>query len=176
MQNILVIDDDTLVGGLLEAHLKDEGYQVQVVQRGDDGVAAATVTKPDLILLDVMLPDATGYQICKQLRTLVQNVPIIMMSGVARYANQKTYAMERGANDYLVKPFEIIEVGDLVHSYLRKDNQPPVAPRKTLEAKAKPEAKPVEQPPMAQAPALDEGSLDDVRRYLNNVLNNKGNP
>jgi DNA-binding response OmpR family regulator len=133
----------------------------------------------------VMLPDSTGYQICSRLRQIdaVRNVPIIMMSGVACYPNQKTFAMERGANEYLTKPFQIIEVGDLVNSYLRKESQHPI-PKPMPQATPMPELKPaapMPEPsmttPETQAPDStmdeDEGILE-LRAFLNDAINNRG--
>src|SRR3954467_722670 len=110
MANVLVIDDDPSLTHLLSLHLSDEGHRVQAFQRGSDGLDAALREPPDLILLDVMLPDITGFQLCSKLRlnSQTKRIPIIMMTGVARYPNQRAFAMERGADEYLLKPFEIL--------------------------------------------------------------------
>jgi four helix bundle protein len=120
MANILVIDDDLEIGKLLQMHLTDEGHHVQLTHMGEEGLTRAVEHIPDLIMLDVFLPDYTGFQICKQLRKTpgTQNVPIIMMTGAARFPNQQMYGFERGANEYISKPFNIVEVGELVHKYI----------------------------------------------------------
>ena len=129
MAKVLIIDDDTQVAGVLKAHLTEEGYEVFVAHTGAEGLAEARRGQMDLIMLDVMLPDATGFQLCKELRRspATQSTPIIMMSGVARYPNQKVFGLERGANEYLLKPFQIVEVGDMVNSYIRPGHARSVA-------------------------------------------------
>jgi DNA-binding response OmpR family regulator len=119
MANVLVIDDDPSVTQLLTMHLSDEGHKVRSAHRGQEGLDAALKEPPDLILLDVMLPDITGFQLCTKLRrsTETKRIPIIMMTGVARYPNQRAFAMERGADEYLLKPFEILHLGELVQYY-----------------------------------------------------------
>jgi DNA-binding response OmpR family regulator len=125
MANVLIIDDDVQVTRMLESFLKEEGHAVRVAHQGDQGVQEALAQKPDLIFLDVMLPDATGFQLCSRLRenASLHDVPIFMMTGVAKNDSQRGFAMERGANEYLHKPFEVIEVGDLVRSYIRGDKK-----------------------------------------------------
>jgi DNA-binding response OmpR family regulator len=120
MAKVLIIDDDVHITRLLQTHLSDEGFEVTVAHRGEDGLAKALEAAPDLIMLDVMLPDATGFQMCSRFRRTpaTRSTPIIMMTGVAKYPNQQVYALERGANEYLLKPFRILEVGELVHSYV----------------------------------------------------------
>src|SRR5438067_2189763 len=115
MANILIIDDDVQVSQMLQSHLTELGHKVTVAHRGEEGMATAHKATPDLILLDVILPDATGFQLCSRLRkeSATASIPIIMMSGVARYANQQVFGLERGANEYLLKPFDLIEVGEL---------------------------------------------------------------
>ena len=84
------------------------------VGMAEEGFAAAVKTSPDLIFLDVMLPDATGFQTLGRLREnpVTKVIPIIMMSGTARYDNQITIGKSMGANAYIVKPFNVVEVGE----------------------------------------------------------------
>jgi DNA-binding response OmpR family regulator len=127
MPRVLIIDDDQTVANLLRSQLTDEGYQVSVAYDGGDGVVQATTSRPDLILLDVFLPDATGFQICSQFRKSegTRSTPIIMMTGAARYPNQQLYGYQKGANEYIFKPFNIEEVDRLIHKYLDSNDQPP---------------------------------------------------
>src|SRR5258706_4065535 len=87
MARVLVIDDDLMVARLLQEHLSSEGHQVQTVHMAELGFKTALSLIPDLIMLDVVMPDATGYQLCGRLREhpLTQSIPIIMMSGGARH-------------------------------------------------------------------------------------------
>jgi DNA-binding response OmpR family regulator len=120
MANILIIDDDVHVTRLLQSHLSDMGHKVTVAHRGEEGFISAQKATPDLIFLDVILPDATGFQMCSRFRKTpaTETTPILMMTGVARFPNQQGYAMERGANEYILKPFDILEMGDMVDRYV----------------------------------------------------------
>jgi four helix bundle protein len=132
MAKVLVIDDDVDIGNLLQTELTDQGHQVVVAHQGEEGMAQALQICPDLIMLDVFLPDSTGYQICSQIRKndSTRRVPIIMMTGAARFPNQQSFALERGANEYIGKPFDIHEVSQLVQHYLEKGQATPVIPQK----------------------------------------------
>ena len=120
MANVLVIDDDEDIARLLQTQLTEEGHSVAVAHQGDEGMAKALKMKPDLIMLDVFLPDATGFQICTQIRknASTHSIPVIMMTGAARFPSQHMFGMERGANEYISKPFDIVELGELVHKYI----------------------------------------------------------
>src|SRR5687768_1834730 len=122
MSTVLIIDDDEHVTRLLEMQLGDEGHQVIVAHDGEQGLAQAEKIKPDLIMLDVFLPDVTGYQMCNSLRKhpSTRTTPIIMMTGAARFPNQQMYGRQRGANEYIFKPFDIVEVGEIVHKYIQR--------------------------------------------------------
>jgi len=162
MAKVLIIDDDIHIANILREHLAHEGYEVLVSNTGADGLAAVFKLKPDVILLDVMLPDATGFQVCKEIRKKpsAQAIPIIMMSGVARYPNQKGFGLERGANEYILKPFEIVEVGELVHSYANPGKHKGSAP-----------ASKKKQP--APVPAEDKEAEDKfpLHTYIDKVMN-----
>lgn len=161
MAKVLIIDDDPHVSNMLKAYLSEDGYEVVVAHRALEGLHIADTTSPDLILLDVMLPDATGFQLCKELRrrAKTQATPIVMMSGVARYPNQKEFGLERGANEYILKPFQIFEVGEIVNNYIRprpgQGAAPTPAPKPTLQASTDPSA----------------NSTSDLREYLDRAMN-----
>ncbi len=118
---VLVIDDDAMITKLLEEHLSNEGCEVEAVHMAEEGFAKAVESPPDLILLDVMLPDATGFQMLGRFRQnpATHSVPIIMMTGSAKNANQKDIGKNMGANDYVLKPFSMIEIGEKVHHLLK---------------------------------------------------------
>ena len=113
---VLVIDDDPMITRLLQEHLSEEGYEVTAVHLAEEGFKLATESAPDLIFLDVMLPDATGFQTVARLRkhAATSATPIIMMSGTARNANQLDIAKGMGATEYILKPFDVIAVGEKV--------------------------------------------------------------
>ncbi len=117
MARVLVIDDDFMVTRLLEEHLSNEGHVVTVVHMAEEGFELATKTPPELIMLDVNLPDATGFQMCGRFREdpRTREIPIIMMTGAARFPNQQSIGRQMGANDYILKPFNVVEVGEKVN-------------------------------------------------------------
>lgn len=120
MANVLVIDDDFLVAHLLKDHLTNEGHKVTTVHMAEEGFATAVKSPPDLIMLDVNLPDATGFQMCGRLREnpVTRAIPIVMMTGAARFPNQQAIGRQMGANEYILKPFNVVEVGDKIKSLI----------------------------------------------------------
>ena len=120
MPSILIIEDDVALSRLLLDHFSQSGFGVRMANCGDEGLSMALQRPPDLILLDVMLPDFTGYQVCGKLRqsTPTQFVPIVMMTAVAGHPRQQALGRLMGANDYLLKPFTIMELFSRVNSLL----------------------------------------------------------
>uniref|UniRef100_UPI0006669951 response regulator transcription factor n=2 Tax=Serratia TaxID=613 RepID=UPI0006669951 len=120
MQNkrVLVIEDDIDAANVLEAYLRREGYHVAVVGNGLIGLNTALSWKPDLILLDVMLPDMNGTEILASLRRKV-NTPVIMITAMGE-PHDKIGALRYGADDYIVKPYNPGEVMARVQAVLRR--------------------------------------------------------
>jgi len=125
MSRLLVIDDDPSVTRLLEEHLTNEGHEVTVAHFAEEGFKHATSTPPELIFLDVMLPDATGFQMVGRFREnpITRSIPIIMMTGSARFPNQQLIGKSMGANDYILKPFNVLELGDRVRHLIEISEQ-----------------------------------------------------
>jgi DNA-binding response OmpR family regulator len=113
---ILIIDDDPMVCRLLQEHLTNEGYEVDMANQAEEGFERVLNKPPDLILLDVNMPDATGFQICGRLKQCPEThaIPIIMMTGAARFPNQQEIGRWMGASEYILKPFNVIEVGERI--------------------------------------------------------------
>ena len=134
MANLLIIDDDVHVTESLSKFFSEAGHQVTVTHRGDEGMSVAQKTAPDLILLDVILPDLTGYQLCSRLRNAEKtaSTPILMITGVAHYPNQQVFGMERGANEYILKPLDLVELGETVDRYLDPSWAPSQAPKQVI--------------------------------------------
>jgi DNA-binding response OmpR family regulator len=108
-QKILVVEDDEAILLGLEENLKYAGYRVWTAKDGNEGLKAAMETAPDLILLDLMLPGMSGYEVCRDLRGKGKNMPIIMLT--ARQDEfDKVHGFEVGADDYVTKPFSINEL------------------------------------------------------------------
>lgn len=121
MARVLIIDDDLMVSQVLREHLSNEGYTVQTSSMAEDGFAAATTNPPDLIMLDVNLPDATGFQMVGRFRkeASTKQIPIIMMTGAARWPNQQAIGKQMGANEYILKPFNVEEVAEQIKKYVK---------------------------------------------------------
>lgn len=107
-RHILVIDDEPQILRALRTILGAQNYKVSVAGRGEDGLAIAASSQPDLIILDLGLPDMDGIDVCAALRQWTQT-PIIVLS-VRESEKQKVAALNKGADDYLVKPFGIEEL------------------------------------------------------------------
>lgn len=112
MSRILVIEDDPSIRLGLEDTLRAKGYVVEVATRGERGIELAESFAPDLIVLDIMLPDTTGFDVCRTLRSTkspARDVPIIILS--ARGAElDRVRGLELGADDYVTKPFSLMEL------------------------------------------------------------------
>jgi len=109
-RTILLVEDDPALALGLRDTLEFEGFKVLHAERGSDGLSLAQQTKPDCIILDLMLPDMNGYQICEQLRRTDSAVPIMMLTARGQEAD-KIRGLDAGADDYVTKPFS---VGELV--------------------------------------------------------------
>ena len=120
MTRILVVEDDPSIRMGLEDTLTAKGYQVEVVGRGIDGAERASTGKFDLVVLDVMLPDIDGFEVCRRIRNSpASKVAVIMLS--ARGAElDRVRGLELGADDYVTKPFSLMELLARVASVLRR--------------------------------------------------------
>jgi two-component system response regulator MprA len=117
-RRILVVDDDPNILKVMKRGLGFEGYRVQVAESGEDALATARETEPDLIILDLMLPGVDGIEVCRRLRGGL-NTPILMLT--ARDAvRDKVAGLEAGADDYLAKPFVFDELVARVRALLRR--------------------------------------------------------
>lgn len=117
-QKILVVDDELPIADILKFSLEKEGYHVVLAHDGEEAVDKANAEKPDLILLDIMLPKKDGYAVCREIRTFSQT-PIIMLT--ARDTEiDKVLGLEIGADDYVTKPFSTRELMARVKANLRR--------------------------------------------------------
>jgi len=121
-EKILIIEDqEDLVKGLI-LNLADEGYEVDYALDGKEGLAKALKEKPDLILLDIMLPGMNGLEICKELRQNKMDIPIVMLTAKGDEID-KVIGLEIGADDYISKPFSIRELLARVKAHLRREHR-----------------------------------------------------
>ncbi|HYE92928.1 MAG TPA: response regulator transcription factor [Terriglobales bacterium] len=119
MAVILIVDDEPEILRGLEDNLKFEGYVTVTATNGAEALAAATREAPDLILLDVMLPVMSGWDVCRQLRRQGIEVPIIMLTARGEEAD-RVQGLELGADDYVTKPFSLRELLARVRAVLRR--------------------------------------------------------
>ncbi len=118
---ILIVEDDPHILLGLEEVLKSDGFDVAVCPRGDQALEAVTRHRPGLILLDVMLPGLSGYDICKQLRAKKVATPILMLTAKSQEID-KVVGLDLGADDYVTKPFGVRELLARIHAVLRRAN------------------------------------------------------
>ena len=117
--HILVIDDDANITKMLRRALIYEGYEVAVAHDGRAGLASALERLPDLVILDVLMPEVDGLEVCRRLRADGANVPILMLTAKDAVAD-RVRGLELGADDYLVKPFALEELLARVKALLRR--------------------------------------------------------
>ena len=118
MAKIMVVDDDKRIAELISLYLRKEGYETKEVYNGRVAVETFPVYAPLLVLLDLMLPEMDGYQVCREIRRM-STVPIIMLSAKGETFD-KVLGLELGADDYIVKPFEPKELVARVKAVLRR--------------------------------------------------------
>jgi diguanylate cyclase (GGDEF)-like protein len=117
---ILVVEDDFDISNMLRIFFTGQGYQVEVAARGNDALEQCRKKLPDLIVLDIMLPDMNGYDVCTELRTTTRtsHIPIIFLTQKDERSD-RIAGLERGADDYITKPFDIEELKLRVRNAIR---------------------------------------------------------
>ena len=118
---ILVVDDEAPIVDILKFNLTKAGYNVIAAYDGEEGLSLALTKKPDLILLDLMLPKMDGFDVCKKIREKL-SVPIIMITARDEEVD-KVLGLELGADDYITKPFSVRELTARVKANLRRTSQ-----------------------------------------------------
>ena len=116
---VLIVEDDESMGIALRDGFEYEGFDVTMARDGEVGMDKATSANPDLIILDVMLPKKSGLDICKQIRSDGNNVPIIMLTARGQEID-KVLGLKLGADDYVTKPFSFLELMARVEALLRR--------------------------------------------------------
>jgi DNA-binding response OmpR family regulator len=129
MERILIIEDELPMRTALEDALVAEGYRVLTAADGENGLKRALSEKPDLILLDIMMPKLDGYTVCAELRRLAVAEPILMLTAKGQ-VEDRVIGLDAGADDYLVKPFSTEELLARIRALLRRSRRQGRAPRK----------------------------------------------
>ena len=116
---VLIVEDDPHILLGLEEVLKSDGFEVAVCNRGDQAMEAVRKNRPALIVLDVMLPGLSGYDICKELRVKKVATPILMLTAKGQELD-KVVGLDLGADDYVTKPFGVRELLARIHALIRR--------------------------------------------------------
>lgn len=127
MQRILVIDDDPAITSLLKRGLSYEGFAVETAKSGGEGLTLARERPSDLVILDVMMPGLSGYDVLQRIRAADEHLPVLMLTAKDAPTDQ-VQGLEAGADDYVIKPFTFEVLLARVHSLLRRQrlDHPPV--------------------------------------------------
>lgn len=118
---VLIVEDESKIASLMESFLQTEGYDVQTALDGKTALQLFTKHKPDIVILDWMLPQMNGLDICRQLRQI--GTPGIIMVTAKSEETDKIIGLEMGADDYLTKPFSLRELSARIRSLLRRMNR-----------------------------------------------------
>jgi two-component system phosphate regulon response regulator PhoB len=121
---ILIVDDEPDLVRLLDYNLKQAGFETETTATGESALSAARARRPDLIVLDLMLPDLSGTEVCRQLRrdTNLKSVPIVMLTAKSEEVD-RVVGFELGADDYVTKPFSVRELVLRLKAILRRGTQ-----------------------------------------------------
>lgn len=121
---VLVVEDEPALARGLADHFRDEGYDVHVVGRGDQAVPAVREFRPQLVVLDVLLPGRSGLDVVRELRAAGDRVPVLMLTAKGEVVD-RVVGLELGADDYLAKPFALRELLARVRALMRRAQAPP---------------------------------------------------
>ncbi len=172
-KRILIIEDNRDLAHLLESHLHDLAFQVDLAFDGLAGLSKATSDHYDLIILDLMLPDLDGMEICRRLRRKPPYVPILMLTAKASEMDQ-VIGLEVGADDYVTKPFSIRQLLARIKAILRRVEE--LAERGKETAPAVIQAGELVLDPTRRSASLKGTSIDLTAKEFDLLLHFAGNP
>jgi DNA-binding response OmpR family regulator len=118
-ERILVVEDDSAILTGIRYLFESEGYTVDIARDGTAALERFRAARPDLVLLDIMIPKMNGYDVCREIRVMDRVTPVVMLTAKGQEID-KVIGLELGADDYIVKPFGIAELLARVHSALRR--------------------------------------------------------
>ncbi|MEU8021833.1 MULTISPECIES: response regulator transcription factor [Micromonospora] len=116
---VLVVDDDPTVSDVVRRYLEQDGCEVRLAADGADGLAAIATHRPDLVVLDLMMPGIDGLEVCRRIRRQLPDLPVIMLTALGEEAD-RVLGLEVGADDYVTKPFSPRELVLRIRSVLRR--------------------------------------------------------
>ena len=122
-KKVLIVDDEKAIVDILEYNLQKEDYETLKAYDGAEGLRMIREENPDLVLLDVMLPEMDGFEVCRTVRTEGNNVPVIMITA-REEETDKVFGLENGADDYITKPFSMRELLARVKVNMRRTAMP----------------------------------------------------
>ncbi|WP_339240884.1 response regulator transcription factor [Paenibacillus sp. FSL R5-0517] len=128
---ILIVDDDEKIVSMLRRGLAFEGYEVQTASNGAEGLSKLMDKEPDIVVLDVMMPQIDGFEVCRRLREAGSKVPVLMLTAKDEVQSRVT-GLDTGADDYLVKPFALEELLARVRALLRRKSDSASTPDNRL--------------------------------------------
>jgi two-component system, OmpR family, response regulator RegX3 len=160
-RTILMVEDEESITVPLAEALAREGFDTEVAGTAAEALELAGSVAPDLVLLDVMLPDGSGYDVCRELRSQ-SRVPIIMLTARGEETD-RIVGLELGADDYIVKPFSSREVAARIRAVLRRAGEAPVAASKDDAASAL-QVGDLRLDPSRRSATLDDTELDLTRK------------
>jgi DNA-binding response OmpR family regulator len=153
--NILVIEDDYIVARTIERSLRSEEFRVQLASRGEKGLYLARQDPPDLVILDIIMPEMDGYQVCRAMRSdpMLASIPILLLTARVK-AQDKIAGFNAGADDYLCKPFNVNELILRVQAILRRTR-----PQAMAHPGPRSRSLPVEPAPVVSSHCLSIGNF-----------------
>lgn len=119
---ILIVEDDLRIASLIKRALEEEGFVTESAHDGLQGKKLASSTECDLIITDIILPDFTGIELCREIKRIKPDIPIIMLTALGT-TDDKVEGFDAGADDYLVKPFEMRELLARIRALLKRNNK-----------------------------------------------------
>ncbi|WFE66502.1 response regulator transcription factor [Micromonospora sp. WMMD714] len=124
---VLVVDDDPTVSDVVRRYLEQDGCEVRLAADGAAGLAAIAARRPDLVVLDLMMPGINGLDVCRRIRRQLPDLPVIMLTALGEEAD-RVLGLEVGADDYMTKPFSPRELVLRIRSVLRRTAGPATGP------------------------------------------------
>lgn len=121
-EKILIVEDDDAIASIMKEHLEKEGYEVFWASTGKEGLEDFKKENFKLVMVDVMLPEMDGFTLCKNIRWLNEDVPIIIVSAKQTELD-KVKGLKSGADDYMTKPFSLMEISARIEAHLRRDRK-----------------------------------------------------